>query len=77
MSPHGPHGPVIWLLALATWAVVLIPLWLWRRRRARVHLITDAQPPAPRPGLDGYTDDAPASGSAWAVGPAPEDPEGR
>ena len=76
-----PHGLVIWLLAAATWAVVLVPLALWRRRRIRAVLITDAKPPAtpktPRPVLDGYSGDAPASGAAWAVGPPAEDPEGR
>ena len=74
-----PHGAVIWLLAGATWALLLLPsiIVLRRRRRARAVLITDAPPPAPRPVLDGYTDDTPASGSAWAVGPAPDDPEGR
>ena len=76
-----PHGVVIWLLAAATWAVVLVPLVIRRRRRqARAVLITDAQPPAaprpPRPVLDEYTGDTQASGAAWAVGPAPED-EGR
>ena len=79
MAP-APHGPVIWLLAAATWAVILVPLWLWRRRRARAVLITDARPPAlppARPDLDEYTDDVPASGDAWAVGPAPDDPGGR
>ena len=76
-----PHGPVIWLLAAATWAAILVPLVIRRRRRARAVVITDAKPPVPpkppRPVLDGYSGDAPASGSAWAVGPAPDEPEGR
>ena len=77
-----PHGPVIWLLAAATWAVVLTPLWIRRRRRrARAISITDAQPPASprpaRPDLDEYTDDVPASGTAWAVDTAPDDDGGR
>lgn len=77
-----PHGAVIWLLAGATWALLLVPsaVVLRRRRRARAVLITDAQPPIPqpaRPALDEYTGDLPASGAAWAVGPAPDDDGGR
>ena len=76
-----PHGAVIWLLAAATWAVLLVPsIIVLRRRRARAVLITDAEPPVPhpaRPDLDEYTDDVPASGAAWAVGRAPDENEGR
>ena len=74
-----PHGAVIWLLAGATWAVVLIPLALWRRRRRdRAVCITDAQPPQPaRPELDEYTGDTPSPGSAWAVGPPLDEHGGR
>ena len=76
-----PHGLVIWLLAGATWAAILVPLTIRRRRRARAVLITDAWPPAtpkpPRPVLGEYSGDAPASGAAWAVGPATDDDEGR
>lgn len=76
-----PHGAVIWLLACATWAAVLTPLWIRRRRRrARAISITDAQPSTPqpaRPVLDEYTDDVPASGAAWAVEAAPDNCEGR
>lgn len=76
-----PHGLVIWLLAAATWAAVLTPLWIRRRRRrARAISITDAQPSTPqpaRPDLDEYTDDVPAPGAAWAVDTTPHDPGGR
>jgi hypothetical protein len=76
-----PHGAVIWVEVLATWAVVLVPLWIWRRRRrARAISITDVQLPSSpqpaRPVLDEYTGDVPASGAAWAVGPALEDDDG-
>ena len=78
------HGAVIWLEAGVTWLLLLVPsaVVIWRRRRARAICITDAQPPASpqpsRPVLDEYTGDAPASGKAWAVGPAaPDDDERR
>ena len=78
-----PHGPVIWLLAGATWLVVLVPLvdpaqappgprHLHHRRPAPA-----SHPSTPRPVLDEYTGDTPASGAAWAVGPATDENEGR
>ena len=70
-----PRGAVIWLLAAATWLVVLVPLWLRRRRRARAVVITDAQPPAlpkpARPVLDEYTDDVPGLRRCLGCGPRP------
>lgn len=74
-------------LSVGVWAVVLGVVYLARPARRPVPpaevihavCITDAQPALPpaRPDLDEYTDDVPASGAAWTVGPAPDENEGR
>lgn len=80
---RGLPWPVVLGLGVGVWAVVFAVLFVARRVRRPLPpavCITDAQPPAlppARPDLDEYTDDVPASGAAWAVGPAPDDPEGR
>jgi hypothetical protein len=75
-----PHGAVIWALAGVTLAIPAAVAWvLSGRHRSHAVVITDAQLPAlppARPDLDEYTDDIPASGAAWAVGPAPDDEGG-
>lgn len=90
-SVTGLPWPVVLGLGLGVWAVVLGVLFLARsvRRPAPgpeqdaepIHAvcITDAQPALPpaRPDLGEYTDDVPASGAAWTVGPAPDENEGR
>ena len=69
-----PHGPVIWLLALATWAVLGGIAWLLSRFRSapepEVPCITDAGPPLePEDPADyaGYVSERPAFDSAYAV----------
>lgn len=72
MSPHDPHGLVIWLLAVATWVVMAGIGWLLRRFRRplapEVPCITDAQPPAEAPADPAeHATEWPAFDSAYAV----------
>lgn len=79
-----PDGWVVWLLAGGTLAVPAGVAWVLSGRRARTRATPAAAPPKarmlpapPRAALDEYTGDQPASGAAWAVGPAADDPGGR